>query len=612
MITPTDPEGSAGDAPEGMPSDQRYFQLTHDYLVHSLREWLSRKQRETRRGRAELILAERAAIWSTKPEIRHLPALAEWARIRALTRSKDWSDPQREMMRRGGRVHGLRALASSVFFVILGWVAVEEYGRLQASALVTSLKTANITDVPGIVQRITPYRRWADAQLRTAVDGASGSVREKLHSSLALLPVDPSQVPYLETQLQSATADELPILCEMLFRHRQTLVPGLWAVVVAAAADDTRLLPCAGALARYDPESSQWTALSRKVAESLVTVNPVFLGAWLRAVGPVRQRLTAPLAEIFRQGTRLESEHNLATSILADFAHDEPALLAGLVMDADPKAYRALFRVAEEQADQTLPLFEAELAGARIGCENKSPAGDKNDDRRMRQARAAVALVRLHHGEGVWSQLAHSPDPGLRSFIINWLKPLGADFASVVAEFDQTNKSVQPTEAKPLEVLFDPEISKRRALIQILGTFAAEHLPTAERERLTTTLFDLYRNDCDAGIHSAAEWTLRRWKAPTEKLQAIDSELKRLKELGKRRWRVNSQGQSFALVSGPLEFVAGAPENEPDRTPGDEPPTLTSIGAASRFRPRRLRSRSSCGSSAITRATRCPGNIWNS
>ena len=44
-------------------SSLRYYQLTHDYLVHSLRDWLTRKQRETRRGRAELRLAERAALW---------------------------------------------------------------------------------------------------------------------------------------------------------------------------------------------------------------------------------------------------------------------------------------------------------------------------------------------------------------------------------------------------------------------------------------------------------------------------------------------------------------------------------------------------------------------
>jgi hypothetical protein len=44
--------------------DRLYYQLTHDYLVPSLREWLTRKQKETRRGRAELRLAERAAAGS--------------------------------------------------------------------------------------------------------------------------------------------------------------------------------------------------------------------------------------------------------------------------------------------------------------------------------------------------------------------------------------------------------------------------------------------------------------------------------------------------------------------------------------------------------------------
>ena len=35
------------------------------------------------RGRAELRLAERAALWNAKPENRHLPSVLEWANIRA-------------------------------------------------------------------------------------------------------------------------------------------------------------------------------------------------------------------------------------------------------------------------------------------------------------------------------------------------------------------------------------------------------------------------------------------------------------------------------------------------------------------------------------------------
>ena len=50
LITPTDPEGSANENQANLPSGQ-YYQLAHDYLVHSLRDWLTRKQKETRRGR---------------------------------------------------------------------------------------------------------------------------------------------------------------------------------------------------------------------------------------------------------------------------------------------------------------------------------------------------------------------------------------------------------------------------------------------------------------------------------------------------------------------------------------------------------------------------------
>ena len=126
LITPTEPAGVDAGVGEG----QRYYQLTHDYLVHSLRDWLTRKQKETRRGRAELRLAERAALWTAKPENRHLPAWWEWANIRLLTRKKDWTPSQKKMMRKAGRYHGVRGVALAVVLlvvmaaglVIRGWV----------------------------------------------------------------------------------------------------------------------------------------------------------------------------------------------------------------------------------------------------------------------------------------------------------------------------------------------------------------------------------------------------------------------------------------------------------------------------------------------------------
>jgi hypothetical protein len=63
LISPADPGSSPlPDGTQKATPGRRHFQLTHDYLVHSLREWLYRKQSETRRGRAEIRLARRGPL----------------------------------------------------------------------------------------------------------------------------------------------------------------------------------------------------------------------------------------------------------------------------------------------------------------------------------------------------------------------------------------------------------------------------------------------------------------------------------------------------------------------------------------------------------------------
>src|SRR5208337_129732 len=113
-------------------------------------------------------------------------------------------------------------------------------------------------------------------------------------------------------------------------------------------------------------------------------------------------------------------------------------------------------------------------------------------------------------------------------------------------------------------ILFHAETSMRRALILALGTYGREEWSPGEREPLTGKLLDLYRNDPDSGIHGAAEWTLRQWKQQ-EKLKELDAELMKVKDWGDRRWFVNSQGQTFAVIKGPVEFRMGSPPTEPDR-----------------------------------------------
>jgi hypothetical protein len=121
LITPTDPEGKDDAGPSTAQTGARCYQLTHDYLVPSLRDWLTRKQKETRRGRAELLLADRAAAWNARPENRQLPSLMEWFQIRRLTQEKNWTPQQKRMMRKAAWYHRgvLVCLAGLPFFLAL-------------------------------------------------------------------------------------------------------------------------------------------------------------------------------------------------------------------------------------------------------------------------------------------------------------------------------------------------------------------------------------------------------------------------------------------------------------------------------------------------------------
>src|SRR5262249_898380 len=105
LIAPTEPEGGGASGDTADATAAKYYQLTHDFLVPALREWLTRKQAETRRGRAQLRMAERAALWTRKTERRQLPSLMEWLGIRLLTRPRDWTGSQRAMMRAAASVH---------------------------------------------------------------------------------------------------------------------------------------------------------------------------------------------------------------------------------------------------------------------------------------------------------------------------------------------------------------------------------------------------------------------------------------------------------------------------------------------------------------------------
>ena len=448
LITPIDQEGMKGDDEEqAKGSDEWYYQLTHDYLVPSLREWLARK-------------------------------------------------------------------------------------NVDASQLVEKIRVAETKDVPPLVEQLAGRRLWANPLLYRIIEISNADSKERFHASLALLPEDDGQVEYLYHRLLKADPTELPVIRDALKQYRERLVERLWNVLEQP--EEGQYLRAASALAVYDQSILRWQKVGGKVAQAMVSVNAVHLGSWLSALRAARRELSVPLAAIFRDKGHPETERSLALNILEDYASDQPNVLASLLMDSEENHYAVLFKKLKVYQEAVVPLLNEE-----IGKSSSEATESEKDGLAMRQARAGVALVRLGQADEVWPKLQHRPDPRLRSFIVNWLAPLGVDSRTITDELARIDQNAKPTITQGQQamdvILFHPETSIRRALILALGTYGSESLSPGERKPLIDKLLSLYQTDPDAGIHGAAEWTLRRW-GQQDRLKERDDELMKVKDWGERRW----------------------------------------------------------------------------
>jgi serine/threonine protein kinase/formylglycine-generating enzyme required for sulfatase activity len=517
LLTPTDPEGrevedtspqrQQGEISTTPPTGQ-YYQLTHDYLVPSLREWLTRKQKQTRRGRAELRLADRASQWNLKREDRHLPAWWEWLNIRLFTRKKDWTAPQRAMMRRAGRRLAFRAglfTAGLLLVLVVGW---DQYGRAQAKMLRHRLLEAKTEDVPSIVADMSRYRSWLDPMLHEAWIEAQrqGDAARQLHVSLALLPVDGEQQGYLLERLRRATPAEV-LAIRKLLPQRPGVGEELWALAGEAKQARSERFRAACALAEAELSPERWNAVAADVVAELAAQDVADIGRWGEVLRPVGGHLLLPLAQAVVAEERT-AERRALIRVYGSYA-SEHAEASGL-----------LEKVLTEKVDPHAKL-EERLKQAR------------------RQANAAVALAALGCWENVLPVLHHGPDPTVRSYVIDRLTAGGVEVADIRKQLEQA------------------EVSERRALLLAMGELDPERLPPAEVELLVARLVEIYGDDPDPGMHGAADWLLRQWKRAA-KLAGVAATLPHGRGDGKRQWYVTGEGQTMVIIPTPGEFWMGA------------------------------------------------------
>jgi serine/threonine protein kinase/formylglycine-generating enzyme required for sulfatase activity len=534
LLTPV--AGDSGGEDEAAADGDRHYQLTHDYLVPSVRDWLTRKRMETRTGRAELRLAERAAMWQAKPEVRQLPSFAEWLAIRVLTRRRTWTEPEARMMAAASRRHLKAAVQVAAVVAILATAAVyartkwvEEGRAARADGLVRHLLDANMGEVPGVVAELGEYRQWADPALeRVLADPAAGRARHT-RARLGLLPVDRRRAEELRDCFLEADPSDLPVLRDALTPHRADLVGPYWAVLTAERDNPDRRFRAAAALAAFDPVGPRWEGAAPWVAGHLVGQPSLVRSRWVDALRPVKGRLVPHLETLVRNPSHPD-DAKVAAEILGDYAADRPDVLAEALADAAPDSFPYLFRPLATRPDRAVPELTAAFGRA-------APDGQDANATASRRANLALALLRLGDGGRLWPLLKASPDPRARSFAIDRFAPLGCDPGALL---DRLN--------------MEPDDTIRAALWLGLGGFDARALPPDRRAALTPAVVRAVREDDSAAVHAAAWWVLGRWGARDATGPGV--------AVSRKGWSVTPAGHTMVRIAGPVEFMMGSRPKE--------------------------------------------------
>jgi serine/threonine protein kinase len=438
LLTPV--EGDSVTAPSGSsaaPTVEMRYQLTHDYLVPSLRSWLTQRQQATRRGRAELRLEERATIWSSRPQNRYLPSPAEWAAITLYTRSGDWGEQERRVMQAANQYYGVRAIFAVALVGLLMVMAAGRryYADLQQSkesaVQVDRLMQAPIEDLPRLIDTLKDQRRWADPHLKRqhAKAQVENDPDRQLRSSLALFPVDAAHDEYLYRCMLQANPEEFRVICIAMVPHRQKFINRLWEHVATSESDEERLR-AAAALARFTPNDDRWSDAGERIVDVLLDEHRFFPDPWVEELRPVAHALIGPLERVSQDVQQAEVYRHLASDVLAEVAQDRLDVLVKILLDCDVSQFFDRYAKIEMHGATAIALLTQTL-------------DDELNDYDRAESPAARALA-LEHLARLSAALYALEDPDAHAQVLRRLR--GEAHSTYLARFRQLSlRAAAPT-----------------------------------------------------------------------------------------------------------------------------------------------------------------------
>lgn len=363
LITPTD--RSSGDSFSADTShatgSETGYQLTHDFLITPIHQWLELRGLGTRSGQAQARLEEFAELYHARPKPQSLPTLTEYVTLRRRIKSNMWTEPQRRMMQAAHRLHvrhvGIAVACAALALIVglNGW----RYIQNQRTKLIAEneverfLATELATAIPQADNFRKSNRDFVKKHLNSYVVDESSDASKRLRASLVFAPEDEKCRDLLtEFVLREETAPrDVVLVCKAQGEQSWLITEQLVEAWQDENTSPSKRIRAACGLAQQSPLPSQFASELSQVVELLADENSLLLGDWVRGFSSCSELLVPLLMNKFAdEGLRRNSAVNIA-NMLAKFAMNRPEILADLVADAGPDQLPTLVAALRESPD---------------------------------------------------------------------------------------------------------------------------------------------------------------------------------------------------------------------------------------------------------------------
>ncbi len=538
-------------------TEQTTYQLSHDFLVPSIREWLNAKQRESFRGRLHQRLTEQAGLWSQQKENRFLPGFWEWMQVRTLLPGNQLSVEEKEMMAVRDR-KSLGSIFTTVMAMIVLGIILFRYDRqIGINSLRDQLIIAEPERLPVLIDELVRHGTLAETAIATSIKTVEKDSSQAFALKLAHLRWDDSTVEDVFVSALTSSIPENAVLAgDALMKWRETIIPRCWKIVdqledsddgFVPVNDDTRFRALV-ILAKLDPPkddptSTRWNASAGRTSDILIhacTKHPDRYQLISTSLQPVSKSIIPELSKVLGVVSQ-DIRDSFALSLLIDYLGTDHATRSRLCLDSSDWQIERFVPAAKE--------LDLKVLQGVLNTEEEYNDSVQEQNRLAHRRAMAIALL-LKYADAsevaeVWTRFQRatvSVANTTRSQAMRLLAFLNVPPARLVTRLREEK---------------DPGI--QYALLIALGDYKEQQILRLDEVR--GFIATLHRESPDAGVHSAAEWLLRRWGIP-EPAANLPAETALYGPKPPQQWmkspRQNScEGHTLIRVAGKTEATVG-------------------------------------------------------